>query len=150
MPEVLITPLVHFAGLQLPDYKSAGAAGLDIQAAVDQPVTILAAGRALIPSGLTIAIPLGYEVQIRPRSGLALSAGVTVLNSPGTIDSDYRGEICILLVNLGAQPYVVARGARIAQLVLAAVERIAWKQVENLDATVRGSGGFGFTGSGIP
>lgn len=132
--------------LPLPDYATGGSAGLDVAAAVPEPLELPPGGRALIPTGLEVQLPPGYELQVRPRSGLALRHGVTVLNAPGTIDSDYRGEIMILLVNLGADPFLVRRGDRIAQLVLAPVARAAWRPVEALDATVRGPGGFGSSG----
>ncbi len=148
MPHVPVTTLPHFAGLQLPAYATAGAAGLDLQAAIDKPIELLPGTRALIPTGLTIAVPPGFEAQVRPRSGLALNSGLTVLNSPGTIDSDYRGEIKIILANLGAEPMNIVRGLRIAQLVLARVERIDWRHVTELESTARGAGGFGSTGSG--
>lgn len=140
--------LAHAAGLPLPAYQSAQAAGLDLMAAVpaDAPVTIPPGGRALIPTGLVMALPPGSEGQIRPRSGLAIRHGVTVLNSPGTIDADYRGEIQVALVNLGGDNFVVERGMRIAQLVVAMVQRIALIEAVELDATTRGEGGFGSTG----
>jgi dUTP pyrophosphatase len=148
MPQVPITTLPHFAGLTLPAYATAGAAGLDLQAANDQPIELLPGMRALVPTGLTIAVPPGFEAQVRPRSGLALNSGLAVLNSPGTIDSDYRGEIKIILANLGTEPMNIVRGLRIAQLVLARVERIAWRHVTELEPTARGAGGFGSTGTG--
>jgi dUTP pyrophosphatase len=148
MPQVPITTLPHFAGLALPQYASTGAAGLDLQAAVDQPVEMLPGARVLIPTGICIAVPPGFEAQVRARSGLALKSGLAVLNSPGTIDSDYRGEVRIILANLSNDAFCVIRGLRIAQLVLAPVARIEWQAVTSLDATVRGAGGFGSTGAG--
>jgi dUTP pyrophosphatase len=143
---VLVLP--HHQGLELPRYASAGAAGMDLRAAIpaDQPLTLAPGGRALIPTGLQIALPQGYEAQVRPRSGLALKHGVTCLNSPGTIDSDYRGEVGVILANLGSEPFVVARGERIAQLVIAAYAHAEWEVVEAHDVTERGEGGFGSTG----
>lgn len=140
--------LAHAEGLPAPDYASAGAAGMDLAAAVaeDAPVTLAPGGRAAIPTGIIVAIPQGYEGQIRPRSGLSLKHAVTVLNAPGTLDADYRGEVKVILVNLGAEPFVITRGMRIAQLVLAPVVRAAMQQVQSLDETVRGEGGFGSTG----
>ena len=145
---VAVVQLPHGAGLALPDYQSALAAGVDLLAAVaqDAPLTLAPGAYAAVPTGLTIALPEGYEAQVRPRSGLAAKHGVTVLNSPGTIDADYRGEINVLLVNLGTAPFVVRRGERIAQLVVAPVTRIAFAAAETLPPTARGSGGFGSTG----
>ena len=147
---VPLTRLPHARGLDLPAYATEGAAGLDLRAALpdDAPVTLAPLGRALIPTGLTLALPAGFEAQVRPRSGLAMKHGVTVLNSPGTVDSDYRGECGVLLVNLSAEPFTVARGERIAQLVVARVERIAWDEADALPGTARGAGGFGSTGRG--
>jgi len=142
-----VTTLPHFAGLTLPAYATTGAAGLDLQAAVDVPLTLRAGARALIPTGFAIAVPTGYEAQVRPRSGLALKHGITCLNSPGTIDSDYRGEIKVILANLGHEPCEIKRGDRIAQLVPAPVQRATLLEVSSLDDTSRGSGGFGSTGS---
>ncbi len=143
-----IRQLPHAGGLALPAYQSAHAAGLDLLAAVPQDApTILAPGKhALIPTGLTIALPPGYEAQIRPRSGLAAKHGVTVLNAPGTVDADYRGEIGVLLINHGAAPFAIRRGERIAQMVIAAVVRAELTPVAALSATDRGDGGFGSTG----
>ncbi|WP_213270221.1 dUTP diphosphatase [Hyphomonas sp.] len=145
---VEVLPLPHFAGLDLPAYETAGSAGMDVRAAVpDREPTVLAPGaRAMVPTGLSVAIPEGYEIQVRPRSGLAAKHGLTCLNTPGTIDSDYRGEIKVILINLGAEPFTIQRGERIAQLVLAPVTRLAWSQVEALGETARGAGGFGSTG----
>lgn len=140
--------LEHGRGLELPAYQSAGAAGFDICAAVaaDKPVTLAAGERALIPSGFSIAVPDGFELQVRPRSGLAMRHGVTVLNAPGTVDSDYRGEVMVLLVNLGGEPFRIERGERIAQGILAPVARAALVEAETLPDTMRGTGGFGSTG----
>ena len=131
--------------IPLPAYMSPGAAGVDLAADVEADVTIAPGGRALVPTGLALALPRGYEGQVRPRSGLAHRQGVTVLNAPGTIDSDYRGEVQVLLVNLGQAEAIVRRGDRIAQLVVAPVTQVAWDEVEGLDATARGPGGFGST-----
>ena len=133
-------------GLDLPAYASAGAAGMDVRAAVAEPLTIAPGAIALVPTGLRVAVPMGYEIQVRPRSGLALKHGVIVVNSPGTIDADYRGPVGIILGNLGREPFVINRGDRIAQLVVAAVSRAAVQEVRELSATVRGDGGFGSTG----
>ena len=140
--------LEHGRGLELPAYQSAGAAGFDIRAAVaaDKPVTLAAGERALIPSGFSIAVPDGFELQVRPRSGLAMRHGVTVLNAPGTVDSDYRGEVMVLLVNLGGEPFRIERGERIAQCILAPVARAELVEAETLPDTMRGTGGFGSTG----
>jgi dUTP pyrophosphatase len=132
--------------LPLPSYQSDDAAGMDLMADTDTPVHLGPGERALVPTGLAIEIPPGFEAQIRPRSGLALRHGVTLLNSPGTIDADYRGEVQVLLVNLGTTDFVVHRGDRIAQLVVAPVTRAQWREVEELDDTTRGEGGFGHTG----
>ena len=139
--------LDHAAGLDLPAYQTAGAAGLDLVAALvaGHALVLEPGARALVPTGLSLALPPGYEAQVRPRSGLALHHGVTVLNAPGTVDADYRGEIGVLLVNHGTEPFTITRGTRIAQLVLARVERLAWVEGD-LDATARGAGGFGSTG----
>lgn len=131
---------------ELPSYATAAAAGLDIRAHLDAPVTLQPLERRLIPTGLFLEIPVGYEVQIRPRSGLAYKHGITVLNSPGTIDADYRGEVGVLLVNLSAEPFVVENGERIAQMVVAAHEQAMWQESNSLSETDRGTGGFGSTG----
>ena len=146
MTDVAVKILPHGEGLPLPAYATAGAAGMDLCAAVDAPVTLQPGERSLIPSGLAIALPQGFEAQLRPRSGLALKNGVTVLNSPGTIDCDYRGELKALLINHGEAPFVVERGMRIAQLVVAPVTRASLIAVEDLDQTERGGGGYGSTG----
>ncbi len=144
---VPIRRLPHGAGLDLPAYATADAAGLDLLAAVESEVMLRPGSRALIPTGLSIALPPGYEAQVRPRSGLALKHGLTVLNSPGTIDADYRGEVGVILVNLGEEAFRVTRGLRIAQLVVAPVTRIAWREMALLPESGRGTGGFGSTGS---
>jgi dUTP pyrophosphatase len=143
-----ILRLPHGEGLPLPSYQSANAAGLDLVAAIPEgaPVSLESSDRALVPTGLAFELPEGYEAQVRPRSGLALKHGVTVLNSPGTIDADYRGEVKVLLVNLGAESFIVRRGERIAQLVVARVERVRIEPVSELGGTSRGEGGFGSTG----
>jgi dUTP pyrophosphatase len=148
--DVEITRLPHGHDLPLPAYHSALAAGLDLVAAVpaDAPVTLRPGARALIPTGVAIALPPGSEAQVRPRSGLAAKNGVTVLNTPGTIDADYRGEIAVILINHGEEPFVVSRGMRIAQLVIAPVTRAQLREVQNLEDTARGAGGFGSTGTG--
>jgi dUTP pyrophosphatase len=143
-----ISRLPHGRDLPLPAYATAGAAGCDLHAAVEAPLEIPPGGRALVPTGIAIALPEGAEAQVRPRSGLALRHGVTCLNAPGTIDADYRGEVGVILANLGDAPFVVARGMRIAQLVVAPVARVAWDEVAELPATLRGAGGFGSTGTG--
>ena len=137
----------HGEGLPLPAYATEGAAGLDLLAAVIGPITLAPGARALIPTGLAVALPPGHELQIRPRSGLALKHGITLPNTPGTIDEDYRGEIKVILLNAGAEPFVVERGMRIAQGVLAPVLRIEWHEVQTLEATDRGERGFGSTGA---
>jgi len=146
--DVQILRLPHGADLALPAYQSAQAAGLDLLAAVPAgaPVVIAPRARALIPTGIALALPPGLEAQVRPRSGLAARHGVTVLNSPGTIDADYRGEVQVILANLGSESFSVTRGARIAQLVIAPVVRAHWVEVRTLDLTTRGDGGFGSTG----
>ena len=146
---IRVQRLPHAAGLPLPAYQSALAAGLDLVAAVptQAPVVLAPGGRAMIPTGIAMALPRGHEGQVRPRSGLAARHGVTVLNTPGTIDADYRGEVQVILINHGAEPFVVERGMRIAQLVIARVERAALIEVDSLDATDRASGGIGSTGT---
>jgi dUTP pyrophosphatase len=143
---VKLVRLAHAEGLPLPAYQSAGAAGLDLLAAVEAPVVLRPGKRALIPTGLIMELPAGLEAQVRPRSGLALRHGITVLNSPGTIDSDYRGEVQVILVNLGDRPFKVERGERVAQLVVARCERVTLVEAAATSATRRGAGGFGSTG----
>jgi dUTP diphosphatase len=145
---VAVRPLPHFEGLQLPAYETIGSAGMDVRAAVPEgePIILAPGERNMVPTGLSVAIPQGYEIQVRPRSGLAAKHGLTCLNTPGTIDSDYRGEIKVILVNLGQEAFTIQRGERIAQLVLAPVTRLVWQSVDTLDETDRGAGGFGSTG----
>ncbi len=143
---VEITLLPHGADFELPKYGSGDAAGCDLVAAISDPVEIVPGSRALVPTGIAMALPPGYEAQVRPRSGLALKQGITVLNTPGTIDADYRGEVGVILMNHGDAAFRVERGMRIAQLVAAPVTRIAWQQVEELPPSDRGAGGFGSTG----
>lgn len=138
--------LPHAKNLPLPQYQTSDAAGLDLLAAIDEPVTIQPGRRALVPTGLIIAVPPGYEAQIRPRSGLALRHGISLINSPGTIDSDYRGEVKVIIGNLGDEAFTVARGDRIAQMVLSPVVQIEWVEQEEISETERGEGGFGHTG----
>jgi dUTP pyrophosphatase len=146
MIRVEITRLPHGRDLALPDYASAAAAGADLRAAVERDLVLEPGARALVPTGIAVALPADAELQVRPRSGLALKHGVTVLNAPGTIDADYRGEIGVILVNLGQEPFTVSRGMRIAQLVVARVDRISWQETQALPASARGEGGFGSTG----
>ena len=145
---IRVAPLPHFQGLALPAYETADAAGMDLRAAVEDgaPLTLAPGARAMVPTGLTIAIPPGYEAQVRPRSGLAAKHGITCLNSPGTIDADYRGEVKVILINLGQEPFVIKRGERIAQMIIAPVTRAELEVVSELDETRRGAGGFGSTG----
>ena len=143
---VPVQRLAHGADLPLPEYASAGAAGVDLRAAVDEPLELTPGARALVPTGLALALPAGYEGQVRPRSGLAAKHGVTVLNTPGTIDADYRGEVKVILINLGEEAFTVERGERIAQLVVAPVTHAAFYPVADLEATERGADGFGSTG----
>jgi len=147
--EVRIKRLLHGADLPLPDYQSALAAGLDLLAAVpaDAPIELVPGARALVPTGIAIALPPGFEGQVRPRSGLAARHGITVLNTPGTVDADYRGELQVILVNFGAEPFVISRGMRIAQLIAAPVQRIKLVEVDALESTARAQGGFGSTGT---
>ncbi|WP_320407282.1 dUTP diphosphatase [Magnetococcus marinus] len=143
---VALQQLPHGEGLPLPKYQTVLAAGMDLMAAVDKPLTLAPGERALVPTGLAMALPPGYEAQVRPRSGLALKHGVTVLNAPGTIDADYRGEVGVILINLGQESFTVQRGERIAQLLFAPVLRGDWLSTVRLSQTSRGSGGFGHTG----
>lgn len=146
---VTIQRLDHGAGLPLPAYATDDSAGVDLPAAISGERILPPGGRELVPTGFSIALPRGYEAQVRPRSGLALRAGVTVLNSPGTIDADYRGEIGVILINLGSEPFVIRRGERIAQLVVAPVARVAWQERGELSESMRGAGGFGSTGTRV-
>ena len=131
---------------QLPAYETSQSAGMDLRANLQEPMTLASMQRCLVPTGLFMALPAGYEAQVRPRSGLAIKKGITVLNSPGTIDADYRGEVCVILINLSSEPFVINDGDRIAQMVIARCDQISWQQVEVLDETERGEGGFGHTG----
>ena len=131
---------------QLPSYATELSAGMDLRANLDQPIEVQPLQRALVPTGLFMALPEGYEAQVRPRSGLAIKKGITVLNSPGTIDADYRGEVCVILVNLSNEPFTITDGERIAQMVIARHEQVAWCECDVLDETERGAGGFGHTG----
>lgn len=146
MVSVLLQRLPHGADLPLPAYETEGAAGLDLRAAIAEGFSLAPGERALVPTGLSMQLPEGFEGQVRPRSGLAVKHGVTVLNAPGTIDSDYRGEVKVPLINLGQEPFAIARGDRIAQMVIAPVTRAILTEVAGLDATARGAGGFGSTG----
>tara|TARA_Y100000813_G_scaffold115491_1_gene82692 strand:- start:49 stop:507 length:459 start_codon:yes stop_codon:yes gene_type:complete len=145
---VPIQRLPHGAGLPLPSYATEGSAGMDLMAAIDAPMTLAPMGRALVPTGLALALPVGYEAQVRPRSGLAAKHGVTVLNSPGTVDADYRGEVKVILVNLSNETFEIEPAMRIAQMVVAPVTQVAWAETDSLDDTARGAGGFGSTGIG--
>lgn len=144
--EIQITRLPSGVDLPLPRLMTAGSAGSDLCAAVREPVTLNPMQRQLIPCGFAIALPLGYEAQVRPRSGLAIKHGITLINTPGTIDSDYRGELIVPIVNLSTQPFTIERGMRIAQIIVSPVTAVQWKEVESLDQTTRGEGGFGHTG----
>ena len=146
MTTVLLQRLPHGADLPLPAYETEGAAGLDLRAAITEPVTLTPGMRTLVPTGLSMQLPGGFEGQIRPRSGLALRHGVTVLNAPGTVDSDYRGEVSVVLINHGSENFTVTRGDRIAQLVIAPVSHARLAEVAALDETARGAGGYGSTG----
>ena len=145
---IRIVRLPHAQGLELPSYGTAGAAGMDLRAAVpeDEPMVLKPGARAMVPTGLSFAVPRGFEAQVRPRSGLAAKNGVTCLNTPGTVDSDYRGEVKVILINLGEEDFHIRRGDRIAQLVIAPFARAEWRETDSLDETQRGAGGFGSTG----
>ncbi|MHA1154037.1 MAG: dUTP diphosphatase [Alphaproteobacteria bacterium] len=145
--EVTLKRLPHGADLALPGYATEQSAGMDLLAAVETEVVLASGERRLIPSGIAIALPAGLEAQVRPRSGLALKHGITVLNAPGTIDADYRGEVGVILINLGQEPFTVRRGDRVAQLVIATYAQARWRVVEALDDSARGAGGFGSTGA---
>ena len=144
--EKITVNIINSSGNPLPAYETEGSAGMDLRAALDEPVVLAPLQRAMIPTGLRIALPQGYECQIRPRSGLAAKHGITVLNSPGTIDADYRGEIKVILVNLSNEPFTINPGERVCQMVISRYSRAEWVQVKVLDETERGSGGFGHTG----
>jgi dUTP pyrophosphatase len=148
-PTVPITRLPHGEGIPLPAYETSQAAGMDLRAAVpeDDPVILRPGDRHAVPTGLAFALPAGFEAQVRPRSGLALKSGITCLNSPGTVDADYRGEVKVILINHGPEAFTIRRGDRIAQLVVAPVVQATWAEVASLDETARGAGGFGSTGS---
>lgn len=143
-----IKKLEHGEGLELPFYATESSAGMDLQAAIKEDLTIAPGERKLVPTGFCMGLPAGFEAQVRPRSGLALKNGITVLNTPGTIDADYRGEICVILVNLGQEKFVINRGMRIAQMIIAPVTQANLHVVSDLDETARGQGGFGSTGTG--
>lgn len=147
---IAVQRLPHGADLPLPRYETDGAAGMDLVAAIaaDEPLVLASGARTLVPTGLAIALPHGFEAQVRPRSGLAAKNGVTVLNSPGTVDSDYRGEVKVILINHGPEAFTITRGTRIAQMVIAPVTRGIFREVTSLDETARGAGGFGSTGTG--
>ncbi len=144
---VLIKKLPHAEGLPLPAYATAHAAGMDLTAAINEDIILKPGERKLVPAGISIALPEGYEAQVRPRSGLALKNGITVLNTPGTIDADYRGEVCVILVNLGQEAFTITRGMRIAQMVIASYIQADFQEVSELPESVRGTGGFGSTGT---
>jgi dUTP pyrophosphatase len=145
---VQVEQMAHAAGLPLPAYETEHAAGMDLRAAVYEPLTLAVGERAAVPTGLKIALPVGYEAQVRARSGLALRCGIALANAPGTIDADYRGEVCVVLINLGHEPFVIQRGDRIAQMVVAPVVQAQWEPVAQVPDTERGEGGFGHTGVG--
>jgi len=149
-PTLRVVRLPHAEGLPLPAYETAQAAGMDLRAAVpdEAPLVLRPGARAMVPTGLAMALPDGFEAQVRPRSGLAAKHGVTCLNTPGTIDADYRGEVKVILINLGDEDFTIRRGERIAQMVIAPVVQGRWTEVESLDDTARGAGGFGSTGRG--
>lgn len=151
-PLPIVEPMMHVSVVNrspypLPAYATVGSAGLDLRAHLEEPKVLQPGERVLVPTGLSLALPEGFEAQVRPRSGLALKHGITVLNSPGTVDADYRGDVGVILINLGAEPFTVAPGDRIAQLVLAAYAQVEWAPVEVLPETERGAGGFGHTGT---
>lgn len=145
---VLVQRLPHAEGLSLPAYATSGAAGMDLLAAVTEPLTLAPGERLLVPIGLCIALPPGHELQVRPRSGLALKHGIVLPNSPGTVDEDYRGELQVIVMNAGTEPFTITRGMRIAQAVVAPVVRAIWHEMASLETTQRGAGGFGSTGTG--
>ena len=146
MPDITVN-IVNHSGNPLPAYATEGSSGMDIRSFLEEPVTLKPLERALIPTGIHIELPQGFEAQIRPRSGLAVKQGLTCLNSPGTVDSDYRGEIKVILINLGNEPQVIRNGDRIAQMVISRVEKAGWQEVPELNETVRGAGGFGHSGN---
>jgi dUTP pyrophosphatase len=144
---VRIVRLPHAEGLSLPGYETPGSAGMDVRAAVEETIVLAPGAITLVPTGLTLEVPAGFEMQVRPRSGLAAKHGITLPNSPATIDSDYRGEVRVILQNLGREPFVIERGLRIAQFVLQRVPKVTWVEAESLTTTTRGAGGFGHTGA---
>lgn len=146
MNQFMRVQIINKSKHQLPAYATPQSAGMDLRANLSEPITLNPMQRCLVPTGLYMALPVGFEAQVRPRSGLAIKKGVTVLNSPGTIDADYRGEVCVILINLSAEPFVIEDGERIAQMVIARHEQAEWQEVEVLDETERGAGGFGHTG----
>lgn len=145
--QVEIQTLVHFEGLELPSYATEWSAGVDLRAAIEEPVVLQPMQRYLMPTGLIMALPQGYEAQVRPRSGLAIKHGLTLINTPGTIDADYRGEIKIPLIHLGSEPIEITRGMRIAQMIVSPVNQVTWVSVQSVKETQRGSGGFGHSGT---
>ncbi|MBU3744350.1 MAG: dUTP diphosphatase [Sediminibacterium sp.] len=146
LPQPITIPVINRSAFPLPAYATVGSSGLDVRANIEQPIVLQSLERTLVPTGLFVEIPLGYEIQVRPRSGLAVKQGLTCLNTPGTIDADYRGEIKVILINLSQEPQTIQPGDRIAQLVLQSIELIDWKMVDQLNETDRGAGGFGHTG----
>ena len=144
--EIEVVRMPHAHDLALPDYATAAAAGADLLAAIDKDIELAPLERKIVPTGISIALPVGFEAQVRPRSGLAAKNGITLVNSPGTIDADYRGEIGVILINLSKDPFRITRGMRIAQLIVARHARAVWREVSELDRTARGAGGFGSTG----
>ena len=148
MVQVNVKILPNGEGLELPKYATAQSAGADLLAAISEDITLKAGERKIVPTGIAIALPANFEAQVRPRSGLALKNGITVLNTPGTIDADYRGEVCVILANLSQEPFTISRGMRIAQVIFAPVVQANWNTVTELDETARGAGGFGSTGTG--
>ena len=145
--KIPLKALDHAMGVKLPAYATSQSAGMDLCAAIEEAIELSPGDRVLVPTGLSIALPAGYEAQVRPRSGLAIKHGVTTLNAPGTIDADYRGEIGVILINHGHEPFTIERGMRVAQMVVAKYEKVKWERVETLDETARGAGGFGSTGT---
>ena len=142
----MVVKIINKSHHQLPAYETIQSAGMDLRANLEEPITLQPMQRCLVPTGLFMALPAGYEAQVRPRSGLAIKKGITVLNSPGTIDADYRGEVCVILINLSSEPFIIEDGERIAQMIIARHEQAEWQEVEVLDETERGAGGFGHTG----
>lgn len=145
--EKLKVKIINRSGYELPSYETPGAAGMDIRAAIEHPIVLHTLDRVLIPTGLRVQLPQGYEMQIRPRSGLAMRHGISIVNTPGTVDADFRGEIQVVIINLSKEPFVVNPGERICQMVIAPYTRVDWEPVDEIDRTVRGEGGFGHTGT---